>query len=186
MNDIISWFVDKAHKSLNQLKEEIKTIRAGKVNPSLLENIVIETYQGQMKLKLKELAAITNYDNFTLIVKPYDPSIIQDIEKSLLKSPMGITPRLENNQFKILFPPLSQEQRIKYLKLLNQIVEQGRNLIRKYRDEARKKIKISFEAKEISEDQKYRLEKLIDDEAKKILNEIDVVKNSKEEEISNL
>lgn len=186
MNEIISWFIDKAHHSLIQLKEEVKTIRAGKVNPSLLENIIVEAYQGQMKLKLKELAAITNHDNFTLIVKPYDSSIIQDIEKSLLKSPLGISPRLENNQFKISFPPLSQEQRIKYLKLLNQVVEEGKNYIRKYRDEARKKIKISFEAKEISEDQKFRLEKLIDDETKKVINEIDIIKKSKEEEISNL
>ncbi len=186
MHDIISWFINKAHNSLSQLKEEVKTIRAGKVNPSLLENIIVEAYQGQMKLKLNELAAITNYDNSTLIVKPYDPSIIHDIEKSLLKSPLGISPRLENNQFKILFPPLSQEQRAKYLKLLNQIIEDGKNLIRRYRDEARKKIKMSFEAKEISEDQKFRFEKLIDEETKKVINEIDVVKNSKEEEILNV
>lgn len=186
MNDIISWFISKAYNSLSQLKEEVKTVRAGKVNPSLLENIIVEAYQGQMKLKLNEVAAITNYDNSALIVKPYDPSIIRDIEKSLLKSPLGISPRLENNQFKILFPPLSQEQRVKYLKLLNQIIEDGKNLIRKHRDEARKKIKISFENKEISEDQKFRLEKMIDEETKKIISEIDTIKNSKEKEILNV
>lgn len=186
MIDVISWFINKVHDSLNQLKEELKTIRAGKVNPSLLENIIVDAYQGEMKLKLKELASITNYDNFTLIVKPYDTSIIIDIEKSLLRSPLGITPRLENDQFKILFPPLTQEQRLKYLKLLNQIIEKGKNLIRKYRDEARKKIKMRFEAKEITEDQKFRLEKSIDDETKKIISEVDTIKNYKENEILTL
>ncbi len=186
MDNIISWFDQKAQSSFFQLKEEIKTIRAGKVNPSLIENIIVDTYQGQMRLKLNELASITNYDNFTLVVKPFDLSIIRDVEKALLKSPLGITPQLENNQFKILFPPLSQEQRLKYLKLLNQIIEKWKNQIRKYRDEARKKIKTGFENKEISEDQKFRLEKQIEEKTKNMINEIDVIKNSKQKEILTL
>ena len=184
--DFLNKFSNKSQIIISKLKEDLRTIRTGKANPSLIENIVVETYNNTMKLKLNELSAITTLDTTTLLIKPFDRSTIIDMEKAILKSPLGVSPKLESDQLIIKFPPLSQEQREKLIKLIGQIIEENKNNIRKIRDEIRKMIKNSFESKEITEDVKFRLEKQIDEETKKFMAEIDNLKSSKEKEVLTL
>lgn len=184
--DFLNRFSNKSQGIILKLKEELRTIRTGKANPSLIENIVVETYNNTTKLKLKELSAITTLDSTTLLIKPFDRNTIIDIEKAILKSPLGISPKLESDHLIIKFPPLSQEQREKLVKLIGQIIEENKNNIRKIRDEIRKLIKNSFENKEITEDVKFGLEKQIDEETKKFMVEIDNLKSIKEKEILTL
>lgn len=184
--DFVNNFINKSQNILLKLKDDLRTIRSGKVNPSLIENLIIETYNNTVKLKLKEVATITNVDPTTLQIKPFDRSTIADIEKAILKSPLSVSPKVESDQIMIKFPPLSQEQREKFIKLIRQRVEESRNNIRKVRDEIRKSIRISLENKVITEDQKFRIEKQIDEETKKIMLEIENLKTKKEEEILTL
>ena len=184
--DYLNKFLAKSQDIILNLKEELKTFRTGKANPSFVENIIVETYNNTVKLKLKELAAISTLDSTTLQIKPFDLSTIKDIEKAILKSPLGISPKLETDQLIVKFPPLSQEQRKKFVKLINQVVEEGKKNIRKIRDEIRKLIKNSFENKMVSEDERFRLEKQIDEETKKLMEEIDNLKATKEKEILTL
>jgi ribosome recycling factor len=183
MDPIVSGFKQNAQNTINSLREELKTIRTGRATPALIENMMIETYGGQAKLRLMELAGITTEGPSAISVTPFDPSTITDIERAILKSPLGISPVVQGGRIIVRIPPLSEEQRQKMVKLINQITEEKKGVIRNHRDEARKKIKNQFEAKEITEDNKFRLEKEIDNINQKITEEVQSVRESKEREV---
>ena len=182
-NIIIKNFTQQANKALEYLKDDLKAIRTGKSNPALLENLIIEAYGGQSKLRLTELATIISEGPSALSVTPFDPSTLADIEKAKLKSALGISPAVQGNRIIARIPPLSQEQREKYSKLVSQKTEEEKNVIRGFRDEARKKIKQQFEAKEIREDEKFKFEKDIDAASQKIMDELHLIRDNKEKEI---
>lgn len=181
--DLVNEFKQKSQKIIDILKEDLKSIRTGRANPSLVENIIIETYGGTTKLRLMELATITTEGSTALSIMAFDPSIIPDIEKSILKSPLGLSPIVQGNKIIIKIPPLSAEQREKYIKLVGEKIEDKKNQIRGIRDEIRKNLKNLFEKKEITEDEKYRLEKEIDNQNASLMKEIDNIKSKKEVEI---
>lgn len=182
-NIIIEDFKQQSEKTLLYLKEDLKSIRTGKSNPALLENLIIETYGGQTKSRLMELATIVGEGPSALSVTPYDPSTLADIERAILKSALGISPAVQGNRIIARIPPLSQEQREKYSKLVSQKVEEKKNVIRGFRDEARRKIKQQFEAKEIREDEKFKFEKDIDAASQQIMDELHLIRDNKEKEI---
>ncbi len=186
MNPIVEQFKQVSFIAISFLKEDLKSIRTGKANSALVENLIVETYGGQSKLKLMEVATIMTEGPSALVIAPFDPSTLGDIEKAILKSPIGISPAVQGNRIMVKIPPLSQEQREKLVKLVHQKTEERRNIIRNYRDEGRKKIKIQFEAKEISEDEKFRIEKELDNAAQQEMSEIQTIKEKKEKEIMEL
>lgn len=183
MNEILSQYKNSIQTIVQGLKDELKGIRTGRANPGMIENIQVEAYGGTMKMKLLELGAITNEGNSALMIMVFDPSTVQDIEKAILASPLGINPQTEGSKIILRIPPLSQEQRIKYTKLVSQLVEESKNKIRFGRDEARKKIKRMQDDKEITEDDRYRSEKEIDQITTSSNEELQIIKEHKEKEI---
>ncbi|NMB83786.1 ribosome recycling factor [Candidatus Roizmanbacteria bacterium] len=183
MHPIIADFKQNSQKIFSSLKENLKTVRTGRASPSLVENLMVETYGGQAKLRLFELASITTDGPTVIAILPFDPSVISDIEKAILKSPLGLSPQTQGNRILLRLPPLSEEQREKMTKLVGQMIEEKKNHIRSLRDDARKKIKLMFEKKEITEDDKYRLEKEIDNENQINTEEIQKIKENKDKEI---
>lgn len=183
MNPVLSEFQQIVVKMILHLREDLKSIRTGRASPSLVENLIVETYGGQTKLKLLELAHLTTEGPAQIVVTPFDPSTTSDIEKSILKSPIGFSPQVQGVRIIIKIPPLSEEQRQKLGKIVAQKIEEKKMAIRNVRDDARRKIKISFEKKEITEDEKFRQEKEIDTETQKYMDEIMSIKDLKEKEI---
>jgi len=183
MDPIVLEFKLQSEKAINFLKEDLKSIRTGKSNPAILESLIVETYGGQSQLKLLELATIMTEGPSALSVSPFDPSTITDIEKAILKSTLGLSAAVQGNRLLVKIPALSQEQREKFVKLVNQKNEEKRNAVRNFRDEARKKVKLKFEKKEISEDEKFKLEKDIDTESQKQMEELQRVRENKEKEV---
>lgn len=183
MDDTLNNYQVSAQKSLNHIREELKSIRTGKAHPSLVENLIVDAYGGQSKLKLMELSTIMADSASSLVITPYDQSTVQDIEKAVLKSPLGISPIVSGNKISLRFPALSEEQRLKLLKVVSQAVEEEKHVVRNHRDEARRKIKNLFESKEITEDEKFRLEKEIDLASQKIMDELYSIKEKKEKEL---
>ncbi|MBW7960699.1 ribosome recycling factor [Patescibacteria group bacterium] len=179
----ITDYKTKCQNVIASLKEDLKSIRTGRATPSLIENIVVEAYGGSTKLRLTELATITTEGPTALVIAPFDPSILSDIEKAILKSPLGLSPAVQGNRIIIKIPPLSTEQREKFIKIASSKVEEKRNQLRGLRDEVRKSIKASFEKKEISEDEKYRFEKEVDTVSQQQMAEIETIKEKKEAEI---
>ena len=168
---------------ISLLKEDLKSIRTGRASPSLVENLLVETYGGQSQLRLLELATIMTDGPSALSITPYDPSVLQDIEKAILKSPLGLTPATQGTKIIIRIPSLNTEQREKYIKVVGDKVEEKKVTIRNHRDDVRRLIKTAFEKKTMSEDEKYRLEKEIDLQSTKFMEEINKIKENKEQEI---
>ncbi|MFO0703528.1 MAG: ribosome-recycling factor [Patescibacteria group bacterium] len=183
MKTIIPELKKHFENNINRLKEELKTIRTSHASPALIEGLEVETYGGTTTMRLMEMATLTNEGPTALLVVPFDPSTLQDIERAIIKSPLGLSPNTQSGRIIITVPALSTEQREKYVKLVGSLVEEFRSTVRGYRDDARKKIKHAIEAKEITEDDKFRLEKQVDEETQKTNEAIQTIKESKEKEI---
>lgn len=183
MQPIVQEFKTHADKAIVFLKEQLKEIRTGKANPGMIENLVVETYGGTAKLRLLEVATILSDGPMALSIVPFDASTTHDIEKAVLKSPLGISPSVQGNRILIKLPPLSEEQREKMVKLVGQHIEERKQVVRNLRDDARKKIKTSHEEKSITEDGKFRLEKEIDVAAQKYMDEMESIRDHKDQEI---
>ena len=181
--DLTSDFKNSSQKVIESLKEDLKSIRTGHASPSLVENLVVEAYGGSTKLRLLELATITTEGPAALSITPFDPSTIQEIERSILKSPLGISPIVQGSRIIIKIPPLSSEQREKFIKIIGEKVEEKKVHIRNNRDSVRRVLKGMFEKKEITEDDIFRLEKEIDLITQKFMEEIQVIRDKKEKEI---
>lgn len=177
--DNVSEFKQNSQKTIDFLKEDLKSIRTGHASASLVENIIVETYGGTAKLRLLELSTIVTEGPTTLVISPFDSSVTQDIEKAILKSPLGLSPAVQGNRIIIRIPSLSTEQREKFIKIVAEKIEEKKVQVRNHRDNSRKNIKTKFENKEISEDEKFRLEKEIDNEATKFMDQINLIKENK-------
>lgn len=183
MNPSINDFKTATARVIASLKEDLKSIRTGRANPAVLEDIIVETYGGSTKMKMMEMSTITTDGPIQLVIMPYDASTTSDIEKAILKSPLGLTPVTQGGRIIVKIPPLSQDQRQKLTKIVSQKVEEFKNQVRSARDEARKKIKQMHENKDITDDQKYRFEKEIDTATQGVNEEIQKIKENKDKEL---
>lgn len=165
------------------ITSDIGGIRTGRAVPSLIEDLEIEAYGGQQTLQIKELAGISAPDSSTLVVEPWDKSIIGDIRKGIMAANIGMNPSIDGEIIRISLPPLTTEDREKYVKLLSSKIENGRVMIRQIRSDAVKEIKDAFENKEISEDERFNLEKRLQDITDDFIEEIEKVGERKEKEI---
>ena len=159
----------KIDKVLEILKGDMDTIRTGRAAPSLVENIIINAYGGSAKLKVMELATVGATDSKTLVITPFDPSIINEIQKGIEAANAGFTPSIDGNLIRISIPPLSQERREALIKAMRQKLENGKIMVRQVRQEAMEDIKKEYEGRE---DDISRLEKdvqkLVDETVEKI------------------
>ena len=120
---------------LAMLKEDLALMRTSQANPSLVENITVEAYEGSAPLKLKELATITTEGGGTLLIQPWDTGVIKKIVKAINEAEMGLTPIASGNLVRIQIPPLSTERREEYIRLLKNKLETSRVMIRRLRAE---------------------------------------------------
>jgi ribosome recycling factor len=181
--DTVQEFKSKSQKAVEFLKEELKSIRTGRATPSLVEDLVVDAYGGTTHLRLLELATIVTEGPSALTITPFDPSTLQDIERAILKSPLGMSPITQGTRIILKIPPLSEEQREKFIKLAGSKVEEKKVQVRAARDDSRRSLKDKFEKKEITEDEKFRIEKEIDASSTKFMEEIEVIRDKKELEI---
>lgn len=183
MDSVLASFKQQSERAIEQLKEDLKSIRTGRASPALVENLPVKTYGGQTTLKLTELATITTDGPTALTISPFDPSTVTDIEKAIQSSALGLTPQTQGTTIIVRIPALTQEQREKILKVVGQKIEEKKVQVRNYRDEVRRKIKNNLEAKEITEDGKFRLEKEVDIQTQTYMTTIQEIKQKKEDAI---
>jgi ribosome recycling factor len=170
-------------KVLEVIKTDLSTVRVGKATPSLVENIVINAYQGTQRLKVVELAQINALDNQTLAITPYDASITGEIQKGILEGNVGLTPVIDGQTIRISIPPLSEERRQQLVSLVNQKLEGGKIQVRQVRHDAMNEVKKQLSDKQISEDDLQRLEKEIQRVTDETIGEIESLGKKKEEEL---
>jgi ribosome recycling factor len=173
----------KMQKILEFVKTDVAAIRTGRAVPSLVENIVIKAYGGTSVMKIVELAQVTAPDTQSLLITPYDQSIIGDIRRDIIGANVGLTPVLDNNVIRIAVPALTEERRLEYVKMLHTKLEDGRVKLRQIRHDKMSELKRLGEAKEINEDDQERLEEELQKVTDKMMVEIDVIGKAKEAEL---
>jgi ribosome recycling factor len=173
----------RMQKALHFIMEDLASIRTGRATPALVENVVISSYENTQHLRLKEMATITTDGARMIIIAPFDPTVTPDIERGIQVANLGYTAAPDGNILRISIPPLTADRRDEYIKLAHQKVESGRVMIRQVRHEVMNDLKQQFDAKEVAEDDKKRLEKEIQIITDEIMVEIDALKKKKEEEL---
>ena len=174
---------ERMDKSINFLVSELKKIRAGKASPTMLEGINVEYYGTQTPLV--QVASITTPDPRTLYIRPWEKTIIQDIEKVILNSDLGLSPQNDGENIIINVPALTEERRLVLAKQIKAEGEKGKISIRSVRKESNEYLKkLSNEG--ISEDSvkdgEIEVQKITDQKIKKLE---EIIKN-KEEEIKTI
>jgi len=178
-SNLIATTREQMRKALEVLSQDIATIRTGKAAPSLVENISVSVYGGTTKLRIMELATINASDPQSLVLTPFDASIIEEIRKGILESGAGLNPSSDGQVLRISIPPLSQERREELITLMHQKLENGKIMIRQVRHEAMNDIK----KEDLPEDENSRLEKEIQNSTDEFIGQIDALGKKKEEEL---
>ncbi|MFW6409694.1 MAG: ribosome recycling factor [Halanaerobiales bacterium] len=171
----------KMQKAVDNTEDEFKQIRTGRARPSLVENITANYYGTQTPLQ--QMAKITAPEARQLVIKPFDNSVIEDIEKAILKENMGLTPNNDGNVIRINIPRLTEERRKELVKVVNDKAEQGKIKIRNIRREANDQLKVLEENGEISEDNYHRGLDNVQEITDKFEEKIDEMVEQKKEKI---
>ena len=138
-------------KSVDYLVHEFSGVRTGKASPALVENIDVQAYGSTMKLK--QLALITTPESRLLVLQPFDAGTVQDIERALKESKIGITPLVDGKIIRLPIPELSEERRKDLVKSLKQMAEEARVRVRANRRAAMDEAKKMEKAGQATEDQ---------------------------------
>lgn len=166
---------------VGKYKEEIAGIRTGRASSLLVENIAVSCYNS--KMTIKELASISVPDVKLILIEPWDKSIINDIDKAIQLSGLGLSPNNDGNVIRVALPSLTTERRAQLVKTLKAKQEEIRIEMRKVREEERNLIKKTEKDGNISEDEKFRLDKKLQDEVDKTGELIKKMTEDKEKEI---
>jgi len=168
-------------RSIEALRREFSSVRTGKASPALLDTVRVDAYGS--KMVLNQVASVSSPEPRMLVVQPWDKGLMQEIEKAIRNSELGLNPANDGNIIRVPVPALNEERRRDMVKLLHKIAEEGRVAIRHARQEANKDIRRRQSASELSEDEARRetdrIQKLTDEYIAKI----DDLLKGKEEEV---
>ena len=157
LDDILLEAEEKMEKTEQVVVNEFAGVRTGKASASLVENILVETYGSQMRIR--ELAGITAPEPRTLAIQPWDASTITAIEKAIQKANLGLNPATQGKTIRIFFPELSQERRLEFVKIIKKMSEDGRVAIRHVRRDAMDLLKKHAHDSGVTEDEEKQAEK---------------------------
>ncbi len=168
-------------QALEHFTKELKNLRTNRATAELVEDIRVEAY-GQ-NMELKGVASITIPDAKTIQIEPWDKNLVKDIEKALMNSGLGITPKVAGMSVHLNLPPMTEENRKELVKLIGQKEEQARITIRNFREEVRDQITKDEKAKTISEDEKYQAQEKLDEVVGKYNKKIEEIAKEKEKDV---
>jgi ribosome recycling factor len=151
LDDILLEAEDKMLKTEEVVQKEFSGVRTGKASPSLVENILVEVYGSQMRIR--ELAGITTPEPRMLMIQPWDAGTVHAIEKAIQKSNLGLNPAVDKKNIRIVLPELSTERRQEFIKVVKKMAEDGRVAIRHVRRDAMEQLKKDGKAGGVTEDQ---------------------------------
>lgn len=181
--DIVENVKKDMQKAFDVLVHDLATVRSGKANNQMVENIEVTAYNGSARLKIMELATISVPDPKTIVISPFDVSIIGDIEKAINDSGIGINPVVSESIIRLSVPPLTEERRVEMVKMINQKCESGKVMIRQNRQEGMQEVKKLRDEGHTSEDILERDEKEIQRLTDEFIKNIDLTAEQKEKEL---
>ncbi|MFO8164231.1 MAG: ribosome recycling factor [Thermodesulfobacteriota bacterium] len=180
-NEILSETRQKMQNTSESLDQEFKKMRTGRASISILEGIKVECYGTQMRLN--QISSISIPESRLLTIQPWDQSIMENIEKSILKSGLGLTPMNNGKLIRISIPPLTEERRKELAKMAKKMAEDSKINIRNHRRDANEMLKELKKDSEISEDEMYNLQDKVQKITDEFIEKIDTIRKEKEQEI---
>jgi len=184
MNARCKQYEDKMKKSIEVMKQEFQSIRAGRANPSVLNKISVSYYGSDMPIN--QLAAISAPEPRMLAIQPWDAGALKAIEKAIMASDLGINPQNDGKIIRLLFPQLTEERRIELTKGVKKLCEDTKVAIRNIRRDALDVFKKMQKASEITEDDLKLLEKDMQALTDQYCKEADTESAKKEKELIEL
>ena len=180
-SEVINSSEDKLKKSLDALKKDYGTLRAGRATPSLLDKVMVDYYG--TSTPVNQIANVTVPEPRMLMIKPYDKGSLKDIERAIQKSDLGLTPNSDGIAIRLAIPQPTQERRKELVKVVNKKAEESKVAMRNIRRDANESIKKLEKSKEITEDDRKesqdKIQKLLD----KYIKLVDSTKTTKEKEV---
>jgi len=181
LDDFLLEAEEKMSKTEQVVVREFAGVRTGKASPALVENIMVEAYGAQMRIR--ELAGITTPEPRTRASQPGDANSLPAIEKAILKANIGLTPSIQGRTIRIFFPELSQERRQEFVKIIRKMAEDGRVAIRHVRRDAMEQLKKHGHDSGVTEDEVEHAEKELQKLTDEYIAKIDAHLAHKEKEI---
>lgn len=172
---------DRMQKTLEALKRDLASLRAGRATPALLDKVTVSYYG--TATPVSQVAKISVPEPRMIMIQPWDKSMMKELEKAIMKSDLGLTPNSDGAALRLVIPQLTKERREELKKTVNKKAEEAKVALRNIRRDANDAIKKMEKKKEITEDD---LKKGQDDSQKlvdKFVKEVDTVKSAKEKEI---
>ena len=181
MNEILKEYGTKMQKTVDVVVSDFAAVRAGRANAAVLDKITVDYYGSPTPIN--QVAAISSPDPRSLLIKPWDGSILKAIEKAIQTSDLGINPQNDGTSIRLAFPQLTEERRKELTKQVKKYAENGKVAIRNIRRDAMDKLKAKQKKSEITEDDCKEFEKELQDMTDKRCKELDDLSAKKEKEL---
>jgi len=170
-----------AQKLKDVLHEKLSGIRTGRINSSILDSVVVEAYGS--KMHFIELSTITIPEPAQLLITPFDKSVLPAMEKAIVNSNLGVNPVNDGAGLRLVFPPITEENRKKRVKEIATILEEVKIMLRSNRQDILKKFKREKEEGQMTEDDLRRNETQLQSEVDSLNEELEAITKQKEEEL---
>ena len=181
IDDLFTNGKDKMEKAINQMKKDFAAIRTGRANPLILDKVLVEYYG--VPTPLRQLSQVTVQDGQTLVISPFDKSILKEVEKAILKAELGINPNNDGVVIRLAFPPLTEERRKEISKDVKKIGEDTKVAIRNIRRDMTDELKKIEKAEKLAEDVVRDNQDKIQNTTDKYIKTIDTLVSEKEKEV---
>ena len=181
MDMILKDVAERMDKSVLALKNAFNKIRTGRANPAILDDVKVD-YYGNLT-PINQTSNITVEEGRSIVISPWDKSLIPEIEKAILNSDLGLNPSTSSDLIRVNMPVLTEETRQNYIKQARSEAENSRVSIRNIRRDANQSVKDKQQSSEISEDELRRIEDLIQKETDKFISIVDSELKSKESDL---
>ena len=181
MNEILKEYDVKMQKTVEVVLSDFASVRAGRANAAVLDKITVDYYGSPTPIN--QVAAISSPDPRSLLIKPWDSSILKAIEKAIQTSDLGINPQNDGTSIRLGFPQLTEARRKELTKQVKKYAENGKVAIRNIRRDAMDKLKAKQKKSEITEDDCKEFEKELQDLTDKRCKELDDLSAKKEKEL---
>ncbi len=175
---------EKMEKSVASLKSEFDKVRAGRANPAVLDGIRVDYYG--TPTPIPQLATVSVPEAHSILIQPWDASVLKEVEKAINMSDLGINPTNDGKAIRLAFPPLTEERRKELVKDINKQAEQGKVAVRNIRRDGLEKFKTMKKNNEITEDDLKESEKNIQNLTDKYIKKIDDELANKEKELMSI
>ena len=180
-NETIKPYETKMQKSYNNLLEEYTSIRAGRANPHVLDQIRVDYYGAPTAIQ--QVANVSVPEARMIIIQPWEKNLLKDIERAIMKSDLGLNPNSDGAVIRLNLPQLTEERRKEIVKTVHKKSEDARVIVRNLRRDANDAVKKAEKAKEITEDEAKKGTDDIQKMTDKIIKEIDNIMANKEKEV---